>query len=741
MNAGNWLLFFVVLGVILWTYRYSQVRGQVVRGRWMLLVGLRLAGVVLIVWLLSGPTRQERIEEEEHVYFPILIDDSRSMGLAGASGATRAEEATALVFGPGGLAGSLSERGWQAPVLRMSDLAPLTPDEPFTPETPDTRIGQALERAAEVWKPEELAGLILISDGRDHGENPARAAQRLERPLLSIGLGPEQLPLDLAVEHFSAPRRVYAEETFTVTLRALRQGAVREVVDATLSIAPQNDEATPTVQPMQLEFEAGQSVLERDLELRLSTPGGYRLTLELDAQPGEEITDNNQAVRDVQVEKARLRVLLAAQRLDWEVGFMRRHLGGDPRIELAMLMPVSSLAPSIDPAAPPPAQPGETLLFFHEEEIESPTHQRRTLELAQILEELGHYDVFLLYRPGSMITPELAERISQQVEKGATLVVLGWDRGDPTGARQLGRLLPAGFANQPPIPYEQTILPSTQIADLPVGEMLASVPWHELPPMTDTFALERAQPAARVLLWGQTQGLPSQPLLLMQRFGLGRVLQSALANSWRWQMYTDMEERTGPGALETFWLSLLHYTAQDPGGFESRLELPRSVVRRGETVEIRLFRDVGRAESRPPDTVQLRVVAPSGGQESLSAALLRRNLGLYEAGYTPSERGAYLVVFEEAEQRVERGFSVVEDGHEEADYTMDRALLERLAEASGGLFALPHDAPAALARFRFEPRTSTAVVPVFIGRSPWVLLALLALFCLEWLLRRVAQLS
>ncbi|MBE7558851.1 hypothetical protein HS125_07840 [bacterium] len=111
--------------------------------------------------------------------------------------------------------------------------------------------------------------------------------------------------------------------------------------------------------------------------MRLPAPGAYRVGLEVAPQLGESVSANNRAEREIQVEKAKLRVLLAAQELDWEVGFIRRHLGGDPRIELSLLLPLFPAAPSIDPAAPPLAAPAETLLLFAEEEIESPTAAAR----------------------------------------------------------------------------------------------------------------------------------------------------------------------------------------------------------------------------------------------------------------------------------------------------------------------------------------------------------------------------
>ncbi len=751
MSSSNWIVLFVVLAVVIWAYRYRQVGAQLPRARWLTLILLRVAAVGMIVWLLSGPTRQETMQQEEHVYFPILVDDSRSMQLAGGEGGTRGAEAASLVFGATGLSKQLEAAGWQAPVLRLSDLAPMAADEAFDPRAPQTHIAQALARAAEIWKPEELAGVALVSDGRDHGEPSLRAAQALGRPLLTVGVGPESLPLDLAVEPLSMPRRVYANETFTCTLRATRQGPVGDVVDATLTITRPSsppsisgeggiEGATPVVQSMQLQFAAGQAATEKQLQLRLPMPGAHAVSVELAVQPGERVVGNNRTSRDVQVEKAKLRVLLVAQSLDWEVGFIRRYLGGDPRVELATLLPVFPEAPSIDREAAPESASGETRLLFGEEEIESPTYSRMTMTPQAALARLSRYDVFLLYRPGAMIDSELAARLREQVEKGATLLVLGLERGQPQGVRSLGALLPAAFSTQPPLPFPLSVRPASGVEDLPVSDMLHSIPWAKLPPLTDVFLVDHLQPAARVLLVGEAQGVPPQPLLMVQRFGLGQVLLSAMAHSWRWQMYSDPDQTQGPGPLEAFWLSLLHFTAQDPGGFESRLEIPRSVVQRGEPVEIRLFRDVGRAERQPPESVLLRVTGPSGGEETLSAALVRRNLGLYQTTYTPTERGGYRVLYQEADQSVERSFSAVEEGNEDADYTMDPALLSRLAESTGGVFATPGSLGAAVGHFQFQPRSTTTVVSVFLGRSLWILAIVIGLFCLEWLLRRVAQL-
>ncbi|MBE7558852.1 hypothetical protein HS125_07845 [bacterium] len=180
MTSGDWFVFFFVLAVVLWTYRYAALGGQVGRSRWLALVALRVGAVVLIVWLLSGPTQQETMQQEEHSYFPILIDDSKSMQLAGSAGGTRAAEAASLVWDATGLAGRLSGGRLAAPVLRLSDLSPLSPAS-ASGRTIPPRTSAEPWRAQRNLETRGLAGVVLISDGRDHGD--LRYRRRIWKPI------------------------------------------------------------------------------------------------------------------------------------------------------------------------------------------------------------------------------------------------------------------------------------------------------------------------------------------------------------------------------------------------------------------------------------------------------------------------------------------------------------------------------------------------------------------------------
>ena len=743
MGFNLWIGLLLLGGFALWAYRYSQVGEQVSRTRWAALLVLRMAAIVFVFWLLTHPTKSETTQHEEQLYLPIVLDDSRSMAQPNGPGGgeSRAAVAAKLALPPDGLAARLRARGWEAPILRLSDLGLVADPTDYDAKAHDTRFAPAFEEAARIWHPDDLSGIVLITDGRDHGADFAAELERLGRPVLAVGVGPRSLPRDLAIESLAVPRRVYIGETFSASIRISRQGGIPDAIDATLVVSPKAEDATPAVENVRIEFASGQDVAERTVDLILKSPGAHEIRFELDPQDGEAVQENNVASRTVEVERARLRVLLSAEALDWEVSFIRRHLLADPRMELSTLMPLPAEPPSIDPAAPPLAAPGSSFLLFHENEIFDTTYTRETLSETELLERLARYDVMVLFRPGVMLSDGVAARVRELVERGATLVVLGYDTGNGSAAAQLAPMLPAPYRPAGMIRYEQRIEPATGVEDLPVSEMLESIDWNQLPPMTSAFAVLPRRPAARVLLWGAAPGAPQNPLLLVQRYGLGWVVQSAMIGSWRWQMYAEPRAPGEQGDLATFWLSLLHYTAQNPGGFESRIEVPKDEVQPGEQVEVWLFRDVGRAEARPPDQVMLRVLGPSGTEESLPVRLTRPNLGLYQGTYVPAEVGGYRVVFEESGQTAERGFSAVVAGHEDADYTMDPATLERIAEISGGAFVTPDQAADALSRFEYTPRMTTATMPVFIGKSLWVLLVLLTLLCAEWLLRRLAQLS
>jgi hypothetical protein len=739
MTSSLWIGILLFGAFFLWAYRFSLLQSQVPRRRWLLLLLIRFAFVLLLFWLLTNPTRNNQIEQPEQVYFPIIMDDSASMQLPGAGGmdTVRAVEARELIMGQNGLAESLRARGFEAPVLALSDFSILENDNDYKPNVETTRLADAFARVAGLWKPEELAAIMLVSDGCDHGPEPGDALGRLNTPLLAIGMGLETLPLDVELAQLALPHRTFEHESFIASVRIRRQGEVGDSVDGELLIYDRAEDSTETVD-FTATFNGSDEMVEKSLNIVLHKEGSYDITARMKDLVGENISANNYKSRSIQVEKARLRVLLTAETLDWEVSFMRRQLLLSPRIELTTLQPVVLGAALIDPNAQEPASADAPYLLLSEDETAGVT--REFVSLNGLVERLASWDVVVLFRPGEMITAELATRLKEQTKKGATLVVLGFDSANPVGAENLSGCLPAKFLPARLNASEQMVTPATGLGNLPVAGIINSASWDGLAPLSSSFATAQPGPAAQVLLWGEGGGRQRVPLLLVQRFGMGYVLQSAMMGTWRWQMYDDKADMTGPGFLETFWLSLVHYLSGDPGGFESRLELPRSSISLGGRMEIWLFRDVASRSSAPPEQIQLKVTTPTGSEETLPARLTQESIGLYQTSYIPNEEGSYRVEFSELDQSVGRSFTVAAGSREDADYTMNRALLQRLASMSGGEMALMDDARAAALRIEFKPRQTLVNVPVFLGRSLWVLALLLTLLCLEWLLRRTAQL-
>src|SRR5205085_12453280 len=96
----------------------------------------------------------------------VLIDGSRSMGLADVDGARRIDKARELVTGT--LLPALSSR-FRPEVLQFGDH--VSPVEPARLAAADrrTELGLALNAVRDRYRGRPVAGVILLTDGGDNG--------------------------------------------------------------------------------------------------------------------------------------------------------------------------------------------------------------------------------------------------------------------------------------------------------------------------------------------------------------------------------------------------------------------------------------------------------------------------------------------------------------------------------------------------------------------------------------------
>jgi hypothetical protein len=246
------------------------------------------------------------------------------------------------------------------------------------------------------------------------------------------------------------------------------------------------------------------------------------------------------------------------------------------------------------------------------------------------------------------------------------------------------------------------------------------------------------------------QGIP-YPALAAQRFGFGRVAILLPGDLWRLGLRNEATQAD----LQKWWRQWMRWLVSDAPG---RVAL-QSTSSPDDSGAVRLQARVRDAEYRPLDdaTVTLTVKhmtnvanAPLSGNAIESApVVLRLNAepssgepGLYETTYTPRTDGAYVALASVVTAdgvtvgEAETGWTSDFSADEFKSLAADRALMTRLAQATGGRLLRPDD----LAAFVREIPHRSAPVTERFSEPLWhrsgVFLFALGCFVLEWGLRR-----
>jgi hypothetical protein len=261
-----------------------------------------------------------------------------------------------------------------------------------------------------------------------------------------------------------------------------------------------------------------------------------------------------------------------------------------------------------------------------------------------------------------------------------------------------------------------------------VGETL----WQSLPALGDLQQLGDNKPAAQTLLELVDGTGKRYPLLVAQPYGLGTTAVMATATTWRWQM------RTPPTDLRhrLFWRHLLRQLA------ESALR-PRDLrvaVDTGGDLDIRT--SANDADFEPNDKVQVSttVTGPDGIGVDVPQQHPGATGGVFAGRYATPAAGVYRidVVLADAagEETLSRFVRVGSEDVEYANPVQNVALLERLANATGGRYWTPDTAGGITRHIRYAGSGVRSFELLPLWNLPLVFILLLALKLGEWLLRR-----
>ncbi len=721
-----WLLalaIFAAAGLLFWHVRrhhgmLSGLRPVVI---WLLEAGL----VALILFLLWHPALSIATLRPQQNVVAVLVDDSRSMSLADASG-TR--EAAAQAVLNGGLLKSLGER-FQVRLYKFGkEPERIQKPEQLSATEPATRIGDTLERVLAESSSLPLGAMVLLSDGADNAGGidleTISAIRRQRIPVHTIGFGREHPRRDVEITDAVAPARALPQSKLTALVTFQNYGL--SGAKTKLSIR----DGAKVLASEEVTLKAEGAPQTESLVFNCGEAGPKTLEISLDPIPGEENVQNNRVTRLVNVEARRPRILYIEGEPRWEFKFIRRALDGYNNIELVTMLRTTENKIYRQGTPDPPGP--------HELEDGFPSKA----------EDLFAYQGLIIGSvEANYFTPTQQQLIRDFVDRrGGGLLFMG---GRAT-------LSDGGYPGSPLADLVPTNLPAakgTFHRDFTGEELTAAGAesvlcrldddparnlelWKKMPQMANYQDAGDPKPGATVLLVSTPAGKRKLPLLVTENYGRGRTVLFATEGSWRWKMWLPHDDKTHA----TFWQQILRYLVTDTPG-QVTASTPKSVLSDETKVPLRV--EVRDKQYQPVTDakVQARFMGPDGASATVELTPQPLEEGVYSGEWTAEKPGSYVADIIAGREQEEIGRDVLtfrrEDGVAENFHTsQNRELLEKLSDETGGRYYTPGEA----SKLANEISYSEAGISTRETRDLWdmpaIFLLALGILACEWLLRR-----
>ncbi len=565
--------------VIVWLGFAGRARGAV----------LRAVAVAVLLLTLSNPALVEEQREPLKDVAALVVDETPSVAVADRNAAVQKALAD-----------------YEAQLAHMSDTLELrvvrVQHKSLAQGSEGTRLIGALQKAVRDVPARRFAGAILLTDGQVHDvpKAPEKAGlpapihvvlagkrQEIDRRLVIVqappyGIVGKEVTMSIRVEDYGQPAGT-PDKPAVVTIRRdgrnLRTEEVPVGVDHTISFLL--DHGGPTV------FEMEVSPIEHELTLA-----------------------NNKAVLSVNGVRDRLRVLLVSGEPHAGERTWRNLLKSDPSVDLVHFTILR----------PPEKQDGTPI---HELSLISfPTR-----ELFEV--KLHEFDlvIFDRYRRRGVLPPVYLQNVADYVKNGGALLAAASPTfatpfsiyrsplqtvlpGEPTGG-----IVTRGF--RPQITDVGLRHPVTAaLPEGPEGHRDGQPTWGRWFRQVEVVAKR-----GNVLM----RGLNDDPLLILDRFGKGRVAQINSDHMWLWARGFE-----GGGPQAELLRRLAHWLMKEPELEEDAL---RAQVKDGKlAIERRSLKDI---------EAKVDVTAPDGKVTKLD--LRNTGPGRYEAALPVTQTGLYSV--------------------------------------------------------------------------------------------------
>ena len=622
-----------------------------------------------------------------------------------------------------------------------SDSHETTIDSDTEPSLPATNLSAAFEQISRIAGDEQLEAVILLTDGRHtdtQSENPRDVAASAigSLQLHVVPIGNTELARDIVIHHVEAPMAVVENDMIVVDAIVSTYQCAGEMCTVELV------EGEKVLKREEIEIASDRSDHRISMATKASDLGRHTFQLRIEPLDDEADTDNNITPFGVDVIVDTIRILLADNLPRWEFRYLVNLFARDEHIDYDQLI-------------------------FGPERVGS-GDLAMAADLPQDIDAWSHYRLIIL----GDLKPDQFTQASQQAlydyvsVRGGTVVLIAGQKNMPQAFidQPLGKLIPVEPADDyadASNGFALALSPEGRLASaMMIAEDMNSTDrvWRDMCeslPLYFVSEYSRPKPSSHTLIHAINVGFASQasdqsdePLrafLCWQTIGRGRVVYLAAPATYQLRM------REGDKYHHRLWGQLIRWAiARDlAGGSKTvRLSTDKTRYELGEAVQV--VAQLMELDGAPVSGAQLEAEAQSQERVLATVALVEdENIpGRYLARLDGLDPGSLdigvsgdevdrLLSTESVEGPIETPIAIDPAmGTETRDTRSDRALLNQIAEVTGGQ-VIPPTALAEVVRLAdFSPTVheETTRLPLW---NRWTLLWLIV-GCLtfEWFLRK-----
>ena len=695
----------------------------------IILFAIRMLFLLLLGWCMLLPILRRNLTELIKPHFLVLLDTSSSMTMEPVSSAisNRWQVAQGILIQPW-----VKKLSVDCVVdlftidVEPSSAMPMSQFDQAKPQGQSSHLRAGLRKILDRYKGQNVAGMLFLSDGLDTREIHDDWAQGpWPCPIYTVRLEPPDVweaDVDVRIDSVDTPRRAIVGWETKLTVLLSGQGLKGEPFTVQLLEDGVLIEEIPTELPP----EGG----TRELGFHLKHPvvGNFTYTVTIPPLKKEVNTNDNTYAVTVQVVDAKNRLLYVESVPRWESKYLIRALRTNKNI--APLAFVRG--------------PNNKFLTYGE-------RGTMTLELSE--DQLSQYKIIIM---GDLDAEVLGEARSgvllKWVENGGSMVMLGgpaaWGSAG-FAATSIKKMLPFQRPWDSP-PREGTFAVSVTAEGSAHPIFTAGTNnWKNIPPILSLFTGAHLSAGATTLVEAQSpQG--AQPLVVVQKYGQGKVAAILTDSLWRWQLNPGEHQPYG-----RFWGQMIDWLLPvevELDKYELDLFSDSDQLFMGESISLKARLSTGDTPAPANTKVVCEMYGP--GDRRIPLTMTRqtatggtaKNYMLYAVEFTPEIAGMFKAVANvdiDGRRIVSGPYSFFIKGFtpETNPRPFNAELLKRLAETGKGKFLEPPQVNDELIALRFENRAEQRLEFLSLWQHWAIVTCLMLLLAIEWVTRKMRNMA